>query len=59
MKQKNQAFRLVNLEARSDAIRRISEAESELKEILDTPVALIAYVKENDENQVEEGRREP
>jgi hypothetical protein len=42
----NPTFRLVNLTDRSDVIHRISEAESELEELLDAPVALIAYVKE-------------
>ncbi|PTM59326.1 hypothetical protein [Desmospora activa] len=51
MRPDRKSFHLVNLSQRSDVMRRISETESDLQELLDTPVALIAYLEGNDGNE--------
>lgn len=51
MKRNRPSFHLVNLSQRSDVMRRISQTEADLNEMLNTSVALIAYVKENDGNE--------
>ncbi|SMO49294.1 hypothetical protein [Melghirimyces algeriensis] len=51
MIKESKSYKLVNLQNRQDVMEEIAKTERDLKRMLGGQVALIAYVKEDDQKQ--------
>ncbi|SDW08744.1 hypothetical protein SAMN05444487_101268 [Marininema mesophilum] len=50
MGQKKDAFKLANLQRETAALHEIAKTEEQLKQLLEANVALVAYVKDQDDS---------